>query len=56
MHTLKPVLLGSYVLVLEADISHYCVYTHSLWNIKTQLLEKMRFSHSESQARFNSRR
>ena len=44
MHTLKTVVLGSSVLVLEADISQYRVYCHSLWNIKTQFLEEMRFS------------
>ena len=40
MHTLKTVLLGSSVLVLEADISQYSVYSHSLWNTKTQLVEE----------------
>ena len=54
--TLKAVLLGSSVLVLEADISPNRVYSHSLWNMKTQLLEETRFSHPESQGRFNSRR
>ena len=39
-HTLKAVLLGCSVLVLEADISQYSVYPHSLWNIQTQLLEE----------------
>ena len=43
-HTLKGVLLGCSVLVLEADISQYSVYSHSLWNIKTQLLEATGFS------------
>ena len=49
-HTLKAVLLGCSVLVLEADISQYSVYSHSLWNIKTQLLEETRFAPSESKA------
>ena len=39
-HTLMTVLLGSSVLVLEADISQYSVYSHSLWNTKTQPLEE----------------
>ena len=55
-HTLKYVLLGCSVLVLEADISKYSVYFHSLWNIKAQLLEEARFSLSESKGRFNSLR
>ena len=53
-HILKAVLLGCSVLVLEADISQYSVYSHSLWNIQTQLLEETRFSLSESQGRFIS--
>ena len=40
MHTLKTVLLGSSVLVLEADISQYRVCFHSRRYIKTQLLEE----------------
>ena len=43
MHTLKPVLLGSSILVLESDISQYCVCSNSLGNIKTQLPEQRRF-------------
>ena len=43
MHTLKTILLGSSVLVLEADIFQYSIYSHSLWNIKTQLLEEICF-------------
>ena len=39
-HTLKTVLLGSSVLVLEADISQYSDYSHSLWNTKMQLLKE----------------
>ena len=54
-HTLKAVLLGCSVLVLEADISQYSVYFLSLENIKMQLLEETRFSPSESQGWFNSR-
>ena len=34
------VLLDSSVLVLAADIAQYCVYSHSFWNTKTQLLEE----------------
>ena len=55
-HTLKAVLLGGSVLLLEADISQYKVNSHSLWYIQTQLLEQTRFSLSESQGRFNSLR
>ena len=53
MYTLKPVLLGSSPLVLQADIFQYCVYFHSLWNIKTQLLEERCFKLSESKHGFN---
>ena len=53
---MKAVLLGCWVLLLEADISQYSVYFHSLWNIQTQILEEMRFSLSESQGRINSLR
>ena len=56
MHTLKTVLLGSSVLVLDADISQYSVYSHSLWYMKTQLLEETCFSLSDSERRFNSLR
>ena len=45
MHTLKTVLLGSSVLVLEADISQYRVCTHSPGYNEKQLL-KNRASHS----------
>ena len=44
MHTFKTILLGSSVLVLETDISQYSVYSHSLWYIKTQLLEETCYS------------
>ena len=40
MNTLKTILLGSSVLDLEADISQYSVYCHSLWNVKTKLIEE----------------
>ena len=53
MHTLKPVLLGSSFLILEADISQYCIYSHSLWNIKMQLLEETCYNLSEYKHRFN---
>ena len=56
MHTLKAVLLGCSVLVLEADVSQYRIYSDSLCNMKTQLLEETRFSLSEFEDRFNSLR
>ena len=55
-HTLDAVLVVGSVLVSEADISQKSIYSHSLWNIQTQLLEETRFSLSESQGRFNSLR
>ena len=39
MHTLKIVLLGISVLVIEAYISQYSVCFDSPWNNQTQLLE-----------------
>ena len=54
MHTLKTVLLGSSVLVLEADISQYCACTHSRGYNETQLLEEPCFSLSDSEGGFNS--
>ena len=53
-HPSKAVLLVCSVLVLQADISQYSVYSHSLWNIQTQVLDETRFSLSESQGRFSS--
>ena len=46
MHTLKTVLLGSSVLVLEADISQYRIYTHSPGYNETQLLLGAAFCYS----------
>ena len=53
-HTLKAVLLGCFVLVIEADISPNRVYSHSLWHIRTQLREATCFSLPEFRGRFNS--
>ena len=54
MHTLKTVLLGSSVLVLEEDISQYRVCSLSPGYIKTQLLEETCFWLSDSEGGFNS--
>ena len=54
MHTLKTVLLGSSVLVLEADISQYRACTNSPGYNETQLLEEPCFSLSDSEGAFNS--
>ena len=53
-HTLKAVLLVCPVLVLEADISQYSVYCHSLGNIQKQLQGEMCFKLFESKQSFNS--
>ena len=53
MHTLKTVLLGSFVLVLEADISQYRVCSHSPRYNETQLLEETCFSLSDAEGGFN---
>ena len=54
MHTLKTVLLGSSVVVLEADISQYRVCFNSPGYNETQLLEEPCFSISHSEGGFNS--
>ena len=54
MDTLKTILLGSSVFVLEPDISQYSLYSHSLWNIKMQVVEEMCFYISDCKHRFNS--
>ena len=54
MHTLKTVLLGSSVLVFEADISQYRVCSYSTGYNETQLLEEPCFSLSDSEGGFNS--
>ena len=53
-HTLKCVLLGCSVLVLEADISQYSGCSHSLGNIQKQLQGETCFKPSESKQSFNS--
>ena len=40
MHTLKTVLLGSFVYLLQPDISQYSMYAHSLRYIQMQLPEE----------------
>ena len=42
-HTLKTVLIGSSVFLLEPDISQYCMYSDSLGNIKMHLPEQTLF-------------
>ena len=54
MNTLNTTLLGSSVLVSEADISQYNVYCHSLGNVQKQLQEERCFKLSESKQSFNS--
>ena len=54
MHTLKTVLLGSSVLVLEADISQYSVSSIPTGYNETQLLDETCFSLSDSEGGFNS--
>ena len=56
LYSLTTILLDSCVFLLEQDISHYRLQSHSLWNIQTQLLEETVFQISESEQRCNSLR